>query len=100
MRFLLPLLVLSVAVPARAADSWAMFRGPNGSGLSDSKGLPLSWDEKKKENVVWKTPIPGKGWSSPVVYGKQIWLTTAPADGTTRSAICVDRETGKIVKEM
>jgi outer membrane protein assembly factor BamB len=100
MRCLLPLLLLSAALPARAADDWTMFRGPNGSGVSKAKGLPITWDEKKDENIVWKTPIPGKGWSSPVVFGKQVWLTSAAADGTTRSAVCVDRDTGKILKDM
>src|SRR5262245_56171821 len=100
MRFLLPVLFLSVALPLRADDDWTMFRGPAGSGVSKATGLPLTWNEKKNENIVWKTDIPGKGWSSPVILGKQIWITTAPDDGTTRSAICVDRDTGKILKDL
>ncbi len=90
-------LFLALALPARAEDSWTQFRGPNGSGLSKSTGLPTTWDETS--NVVWKTAIPGKGWSSPVVLGKQVWLTTAPPDGTSRSVLCLDRDSGKVLLE-
>lgn len=78
-----------------ADDTWAEFRGPGGTGHSDAKGLPREWSETK--NVVWKTPIHGKGWSSPVVWGKQVWLTTGTPDGKELSVICVDRESGKIL---
>src|SRR5207302_751926 len=92
------LLLLALALPARAEDSWTQFRGPNGSGVSKSTGLPATWDETS--NVVWKTAIPGKGWSSPVVLGKQVWLTTAPPDGKARHALCIDRDSGKIVQDI
>jgi len=52
---------------------WPQFRGPGGEGLVAQTGLPLEWSETK--NVVWKTPLAG-GWSSPVIQGDQIWLTT------------------------
>jgi outer membrane protein assembly factor BamB len=78
-----------------ANDNWAEFRGPSGSGHSDAKGLPREWSESK--NVVWKTAIRGKGWSSPVVWGKQVWLTSAHPDGKELYAICLDRETGKVL---
>src|SRR5262245_55807871 len=99
MRFLPLLSLLLLAVPV-SADDWTQFRGPKGSGVSKATGLPLKWDDKKEENIVWKTAIPSKGWSSPVILGKQVWLTTAPADGKTRSALCIDRDSGKIVKEI
>ena len=57
-----------------AAD-WPQFRGPDGQGHASERGLPLAWSET--ENVVWRTPIEGLGWSSPVVQGGQVWLTTA-----------------------
>jgi outer membrane protein assembly factor BamB len=78
-----------------ANDNWAEFRGPSGTGHSDSKGLPREWSESK--NVVWKTPVRGKGWSSPVVWGRQVWLTSATPEGKELYAICIDRETGKPV---
>jgi len=87
--------VMLWAAEVRAGESWSQFRGPGGDGHSDSTGLPLTWSEKS--NVAWKTAIPGRGWSSPVVWGKQVWLTTATTDGKEMSAICVDRETGRIV---
>jgi outer membrane protein assembly factor BamB len=59
-----------------AADAqWAGWRGPGGQGVATAKGLPVEWSETK--NVAWKTPIPGRGHSSPVVWGDRIFLTTA-----------------------
>ncbi len=81
-----------------AGDSWLEFRGPTGQGISDATGLPTTWSET--ENVRWKTEIPGKGWSSPVVLGKQIWMTTATDDGHSLRAECVDRETGKLLRDI
>jgi outer membrane protein assembly factor BamB len=98
MRLLFATSLCLLLSPLRAEDSWTQFRGPNGTGVSSSTGLPTTFDEKT--NVVWKTAIHGKGWSSPVVLGKQIWLTTAPEDGTTRSALCIDRDSGKIVHDL
>ena len=79
----------------RENDTWPEFRGPSGTGHSDAQGLPREWSESK--NVVWKTPIHGRGWSSPVVWGRQIWLTTATPDGKELSVLCVDRDSGKIL---
>jgi outer membrane protein assembly factor BamB len=89
---------LLTAVAAVAADNWPQFRGPNGAGLSDSTGLPVKWSEK--ENVVWKTAIHDKGWSSPAVWGRQVWLTTAKADGKEMYAVCVDRDKGTILHDV
>ena len=60
---------------AQAETTWPQFRGPDGQGRSDATGLPLRWDEST--NIVWKTPIDGKGWSSPVVADGKVWLTAA-----------------------
>jgi outer membrane protein assembly factor BamB len=81
--------------PPAAVDNWPEFRGANGEGRSEATGLPQEWSETK--NVVWKTPIHGRGWSSPVVWGKQVWLTTGTPDGKELSVICVDRESGKVL---
>jgi outer membrane protein assembly factor BamB len=80
------------------ADDWPQFRGPNGTGVSKAKGLPTEWGEKT--NVVWKTAIHDKGWSSPVVFGKQVWLTTARDDGKAQWAVCVDRGKGKVIHDI
>jgi outer membrane protein assembly factor BamB len=66
-------------------------------GRSD-KPVPLTWSEEK--NVKWKTAIRGRGWSSPVIFGNQIWLTTATPDAKELSAIAVDRLTGKILHDL
>jgi outer membrane protein assembly factor BamB len=81
-----------------ASDHWPQFRGPDGNGHSDARDLPLNWGET--ENVVWKTAIHDRGWSSPVIYGNQIWLTTATKDGRNLYVLCIDRETGRIIRDM
>ena len=86
------------AGPATSAENWPQFRGPDGDGHSDATGLPLSWSETN--HIKWKTPIHDRGWSSPVIWGSQIWLTTASEDGTKLFVVCVDRETGKIVYDL
>ncbi len=85
------------AITAAAAENWPQFRGPAGDGHSDAKGLPVHFSET--EHVKWKTAIHGKGWSSPVIWGPQIWLTTATEDGTELSAVCVDKATGKVLQD-
>lgn len=92
--------------PSTAGDDWARFRGPNGSGTSDTKGLPLEWSESK--NIVWKTALPGPGASSPITYGDRIYLTCytgygldqdSPGDmaNLVRHLICLDRDSGRIL---
>ena len=77
---------------------WNQFRGPNGDGKSVATDLPLEFSET--QNIRWKTAIHDKGWSSPVVWGDQIWLTTGREDGTELFAICVDKATGKIIHDI
>ncbi len=79
----------------QAEANWPQFRGPRGDGTTTSEKLPLTWSES--ENVVWKTPIDGRGWSSPVVWGKQVWMTTATPDGKVMFAICTGADSGRIV---
>ena len=73
-QFIAWLALCASGFPARA-DDWPQFRGPTGQGVSAAKQAPLAWSEQ--EGVTWRTPIPGQGWSSPVVYARQVWLTTA-----------------------
>jgi outer membrane protein assembly factor BamB len=85
----------SLLLPVIAcADVWPSFRGTDNDNHSTATQLPLVWSEA--ENVAWKTPIPGKGWSTPLVAASQIWLTTATEDGKEMSVLCLDRATGKI----
>jgi outer membrane protein assembly factor BamB len=70
-------LLVALAMPALAGDSWPQFRGPDGQGRADDEALPLHWSESEGENIVWKTALSGRGWSSPVVENGRIWVTTA-----------------------
>ncbi len=93
-----PILLFALSIfPLPAAENWPQFRGPDGTGHSDARGLPVNWSESK--NVVWKTAIHDRGWSSPVVYGKQVWLTSASKDGRQLYVLCLDRDTGKTLKD-
>jgi outer membrane protein assembly factor BamB len=92
------LMLLLLAQLALAGDNWPQFRGPTGDGLSDAKGLPLAWSEK--QNIKWKTEIHGRGWSSPVIWGDQIWLTTAPTGGKELFAMAIDRQSGRIIHDI
>jgi outer membrane protein assembly factor BamB len=98
-RFVAVSLLLVSGLPLFGEDiNWPQFRGPRGDGTSTSSGLPLHWDEQ--QNVKWKVPIHGRAWSSPVIWGQQVWLTTATENGKELFAVCVDRDTGKIVYDL
>jgi len=110
-------LLLSSAVPGQ--DNWPQFRGPTASGVSTNSGLPDTWSAT--DRVAWKTPIPGRGWSSPIVWGNRIFVTTAikeggepepvkkglylggdrpaPSDVHRWMVYCLDLDTGKVVWE-
>jgi hypothetical protein len=86
--------VLSLTGLVLSAEDWPQFRGPTGQGHSSEQGLPLEWSETR--NVVWKTPVPGRGWSSPVVADGRVWLTTATdTPGTSLRLVGFDSSTGK-----
>ncbi len=76
------LLILGTLVgcssPLVRAEDWTQFRGPMGRGVSDAVGLPDRWNET--DNIAWKTPIAGRGWSSPIVVGDRVFLTTVTRD--------------------
>jgi hypothetical protein len=57
--------------------NWPQFRGPSASGISETSSLPIKWDIEKGENVKWKINVPGLGFSSPVIWGDRLFLTTA-----------------------
>jgi len=94
-------LVFSQLAVCGYAEDWPEFRGPTGQGHSTATRLPLHWSSK--ENVSWKDEIPGKGWSSPVVVGKRLYLTTAVPAGADDSGpqslrtLCVDADSGGIL---
>ncbi len=96
--FVLLALYLSLSTTTLAGgDSWPEYRGPHANGHSDAHDLPLTWSAE--ENVRWQTKVFGQGWSSPVVWKDQIWMTTATDDGKELYAVCVDRTSGSIVHQ-
>lgn len=89
--------ILTIPTLVPAAD-WPEFRGPGGQGHSASTGVPLTWSET--ENIAWKVPLAGLGWSSPSIAAGQIWVTTATDRGHSLRAVAVDRETGKVLHDV
>ena len=90
------LLLITVAscVVIEANEHWSQFRGHYGNGIIKSTSAPINWSENT--NIDWKTPIHDRGWSSPVIWNDQIWMTTATKDGNKMYAICVNKLSGKI----
>jgi outer membrane protein assembly factor BamB len=92
-RLALPLILLAAGSFAAAGSDWPRFRGPNGTGASPDKDVPLKWSAA--DGVLWKTPLPGSGNSSPIVSGGRIFLqSSSPAE---RSLVCLDAGTGKVL---
>jgi outer membrane protein assembly factor BamB len=85
----------STTAVAQEPEQWSRFRGPNGQGISTATGLPTRWSDT--DNIAWKTPIPGSGWSSPVIWNDHIFLTTATDGGKEFRLIAIDRKTGTIL---
>jgi outer membrane protein assembly factor BamB len=81
------------------AEDWPEFRGPTGQGLASGDKWPVHWNSK--ENVVWKVPIPGEGWSSPIVADGRVYLTTSlnpeSAGSLSLQVLCLDAGTGKLI---
>jgi outer membrane protein assembly factor BamB len=87
------LLVVTAAPAAFAAESnWPAWRGPHADGHSAETGLPLTWDAS---SIAWRAALPGRGQSSPVIWGEKIFLTTALDDGKQRVVLCLSRADGK-----
>lgn len=86
---------LPAAAHAAAPAWWPQWRGPSGQGHSDDLRVPLSWSEK--DNVLWKTALPGNGNSTPVVWGDRIFLTAAGTGGTERHVLCISAADGKVL---
>lgn len=83
-----------------SAADWTEFRGPQGNGISGETGLPVTWS--KDEHVAWRSEVPGKGWSSPILLKGRIYLTTAvpldqPENGQSLRTLCLDALSGGIV---
>ena len=82
------------------SDDWPGWRGPEGNNHAPKNtDVPLRWDLESGSNIVWKTAIPGRGHSSPVVVKDTIFLTTAETDKQTQSLLKFDRESGRLVDQ-
>ena len=81
-----------------AGNTQNTYTDPDASVSSAPGDIATAWGESK--NVKWKTEIHGKGWSTPIVLGDQIWLTTASEDGKKMYAVCVSKESGKILHDI
>lgn len=98
---LLALLSCSILLACRilpAAERWPQFLGPEGNARAEGARLPVEFSED--EHVRWKVPIHGRGWSSPVIWDDQIWMTTATRDGKKMFAVCVDRRSGRMLHDI
>ena len=89
-------LVLLDASPL-VGQNWPQFRGPTGDGHVAGKKLVASWSES--ENIRWKVAVPGAGWSSPVIWGDQLWLTSARREGRELYAQCITRQ-GELIHDV
>ncbi|MGC1390848.1 MAG: PQQ-binding-like beta-propeller repeat protein [Bacteroidales bacterium] len=88
----------SLSIQAGSQDNnWTHFRGSNLNGIAVTDNVPLKLDSI---SIKWKTKIHDEGYSSPVVYGNQIWLTAAKPDGKELYAVCTDFQTGKIIYDI
>ena len=99
MKAILSILVTIIGCTTSLAnEQWSQFRGPEGNGHINTTSAPLEWSENK--NISWKTAIHDRGWSSPVIWNNQIWMTTATKNGIKTFAICIDKVTGKILHDI
>ena len=92
--FILLSITLALCPVIEANEQWSQFRGHYGNGIIKSTSAPINWSDDT--NIDWKTPIHDRGWSSPVIWNDQIWMTTATKEGNKMYAICVNKLSGKI----
>jgi outer membrane protein assembly factor BamB len=85
----------SLATGISRAEDWPAWRGPRGDGVSSESSPPVHWSATEK--VVWKTPVPGFGRSSPIVQGERVFVTTGDAADDSRRVLCFDRDSGRVL---
>lgn len=101
----LALCIVVFLTQALSAENWPQFRGPGGKGISQEQNLPVRWSEK--ENVAWKTPMPGYGASSPIALNGKLFVTCYSGYGMGRNRgkmedlrlhiVCIDSKNGRFV---
>jgi outer membrane protein assembly factor BamB len=96
--FLFLSLLFAFCSSVQSQENWTHLRGTNLDGHSQSESAPVNWSDSV--NIKWKTAIRGVAWSSPVVFGDQIWVSSATEDGKELFAVCTDYNSGEILKEI
>ncbi|HAH22596.1 MAG TPA: quinonprotein alcohol dehydrogenase [Prolixibacteraceae bacterium] len=91
-------LLFSIGLSAQGQENWTHLRGSKLDGHSISTNAPVSWSETN--HILWKTEIRGVAWSSPIVFGDQVWTSSATLNGEELFAVCTDFNSGKILKEV
>ena len=87
------LAICMLASCAADAQEWTRFRGPNGSGVSEAKTVPVEWDE---DDYNWRIDLPGEGHSSPVIWGDNLLVTSADVDARERNLLCINTGDGAV----
>src|SRR5688500_6743525 len=83
MKQLALLAVFFISCVSARAENWPQSRGPQASGLDRDKALPTKWDLERKENVGWRTAVPGLSHAAPIVWGDRVYATTAVGPGAS-----------------
>jgi len=120
MKTLLALALVFAFTSVANSQNWPSFRGQNGAGVGEGNTPPTSWDTEKSVNVLWKTPIPGLGHSSPIIWGERVFITTAVSSAASSQFVhgltetpasaediskhswriyCLNKNTGKVIWE-
>jgi hypothetical protein len=94
-RSVLPFFVCLLGTVSLSAEEWPGWRGPRGDGISTETNVPLHWS--KDDHIRWKTPIPGIGHSSPIVWGERVFVTSCLEENQQRLLLCLNRRTGKVL---
>ncbi len=87
--------MLKLDQPIDLKEHWPNFRGPGGIGIATTTKAPLEWDGPTDKNIIWKSPIPREGYSSPIIVKDQLFLTGG--DATTREVFCYNTDTGELL---
>jgi len=88
-------LLLLIINPEAEAQNWPNWRGPNGDGTSTETNIPTKWDSVT--NVVWKVPVPGQGYSSPIIWQDFLFMTTAIQESQEKVLLCYNNKNGKLL---
>src|SRR5689334_7282937 len=86
------MLALLVTATLLQAENWPQFRGPTHQGISTERDVPLHWSSTS--NVLWKAAIPGESWSSPIIWGERVFVTTATENGQSCRVVALDLKSG------